>query len=76
VLTVRKDVGCEPGFFYTWRDTWGGALWPTTSVGDTIRVWIVNVQGVRLFIEAATTTQATGRLKKEVQQIVESITFD
>ena len=76
VLTVRENVGCEPGFFYTWRDTWGGALWPTTSVGDTVKVWIVNVKGVRLFIAAATTTQATGWLKKEVQQIVESIRFD
>jgi hypothetical protein len=75
VLTVRKKVGCDPGFFYTWRDVVGGALWPTTAAGDTIRVWIVNVDGTRLFIEAATTQQANSRLKKEVQQIVGSIRF-
>ena len=54
-------------------DRGGGAFWRTTDVGDTIRVWIVAVSGTRLFIAAAT----TGRrgLKKEIQQIVESIRF-
>ena len=75
-LTVRENVGCDPGFFYTWRDVNGGALWSTTGVGDTIRVWIVDVDGTRLFIEAETTKQAVGGLEQEVQQIVESISFE
>jgi hypothetical protein len=75
-LTVREKVGCDPGFFYSWRDVNGGALWPTTGVGDTIRVWIVDVDGTRLFIEAETTKQAVGGLEQEVQQIVESISFE
>jgi len=75
-LAVREKVGCDPGFFYTWRDVNGGALWPTTGVGDTIRVWIVDVDGTRLFIEAETTKQAVGGLAQEVQQIVESIMFE
>ena len=74
-LTVRADVGCDPGFFYTWRDVYGGALWPKTGVGDTIRVWIVDVHGTRLFIEAET-KQASFDLQQEVQQIVESIRFE
>ena len=76
VLTVRENVGCDPGFFDTWRDVFGGALWPTTGVGDTIRVWIVDVEGTRLFIEAETTEQPTSGLEQEIQQIVESIRFD
>jgi hypothetical protein len=73
VLTVRKSVGCNPGFFYTWRDGgFGGAFWRTTDVGDTIRVWIVPVGGTRLFIAAAT---REGANKQEVKQIVESIRF-
>jgi hypothetical protein len=76
VLTVRENVGCDPGFFYTWRDIEGGALWPTTGVGDTIRVWIVDVDRTRLFIAAETTEQASSDLEQEVQQIVESIRFD
>jgi hypothetical protein len=74
VLRVRKNVGCDPGFFYSWREVSGGAFWRTTEVGDTIRVWIVAVDGKRLFIAAATGKQAGG-LEKEVQQIVESIRF-
>jgi hypothetical protein len=76
VLTVRKNVGCEPGFFYTWEDIDGGALWPRTYVGCTIRVWIVAVGGTRLFIAAATNEDANARLRREVKQIVESIRFD
>ena len=30
VLTVREYVGCDPGFFYTWREVFGGAFWRTT----------------------------------------------
>jgi hypothetical protein len=81
VLTVRKDVGCDPGFFYTWRprgprgECWG-ACWLESSVGDTIRVWIVEVDGTRLFIEAETTKQAGPHLEQEIRQIVESIRFE
>jgi hypothetical protein len=76
VLRVREKVGCDPRFFYAWRDIRGGALWPTTGVGDTIRVWIVDVDGVRLFIAAATTEQATPALGKEIQEIIRSMRFD
>ncbi len=75
VVTVRETVGCDPGFFYSWRFVFGGALWPATGGGNTIRVWIVAVNGTRLFIAAVTDEQATSRLKKEIQQIVESIRF-
>ena len=63
-------------FFYTWQDVEEGALWPMTSVGDTIRVWIVDVGGTRLFIEAETSKQAGSDLEQEIRQIVESIRFD
>jgi hypothetical protein len=76
VLTVREDVGCDPGFFYAWQDVEEGALWPMTDVGDTIRVWILDVGGTRLFIEAETTKQAGSDLEQEIRQIVESIRFD
>ncbi len=60
VLTVRENVGCDPGFFYTWRPQRLGAFWHTTDVGDTIRVWIVAVGGKRLFIAAATRPRGHG----------------
>ena len=75
VLIVRKQVGCEPGFFYAWKDVEGGALWPGTVAGNTIRVWIVALGGTRLFIAAATNERANATLNREVKQIVESIRF-
>jgi hypothetical protein len=51
-------------------------------VGDTIRVWIVKVDGRRLFLEAETSTdvhvaikQERVALKREIKQIVRSIRF-
>jgi hypothetical protein len=76
VLTVRNDEGCEPGYFFTWHAPLGGALWMTTNVGDTIRVWIVDVGGTRLFIGAETTEQADRDLEQEIHQIVGSIRFE
>jgi len=75
-LTVhRKDIGCHPGFFYGWREVFGGALWGFTSWNDTIRVWIVEVGGVRLFIAGLTRPHTGPALKLEVRRIVESIRF-
>jgi hypothetical protein len=76
VLTVGEDVGCDPGFFYNWKAQTGGAMWEATRLGDTIRVWIVDVDGVLLFIEGETNKDAGPELEQEIQQIVESIRFD
>lgn len=75
VLTVRDDVGCDPGFFYAWNHVNAGPLWSTTEVGSTIRVWIVDVGETPLFIEAETTTQADPDLVMEIDRIVRSIRF-
>ena len=74
-LVVREDLGCDPGYFYTWPDFNGGAVWPETRVGDTIRVWIVDVDGTLLFIEAETNPDADVALVQEVEQIIGSIRF-
>ncbi|MGZ8582531.1 MAG: TolB family protein [Actinomycetota bacterium] len=70
-----QNAGCDPGFFYTWQAVHGGALWTRTGVGATMRVWIVDVDGTRLFIEAATTHQASSSLDQEIQQIIGSLRF-
>jgi hypothetical protein len=74
-LKVRKQVGCEPGFFYKWEDAQGGSLWPRTPAGSTIRVWILDLDGTRLFIAAMTSEEAPLRLKNEIYWIVQSIRF-
>jgi hypothetical protein len=86
VLRVRRDRGCDPGYFFTWRTQCWGACWIRTDASDTIRVWIVSVGGALLFIEAATKERhaitkepvASAELKKvdqEITRIVGSIRF-
>jgi len=76
VLTVREDAGCDPGFFFTWPPQDGGAPWLGTMRGDTIRVWIVDVDGTHFVIEAETRSEVGSDLDQEIQQFVDSIRFD
>ena len=76
VVQVREDLGCDPGYFYNWKAQTGGALWPETQAGDTIRVWVVDVDGTLLFIGALTNPQANASLEREIEQIVSSIRFE
>ena len=75
VLTVRENVGCEPGFFFGWLDSFVGPFWTRSGVGTTIDMWIVDANGRRLVIEAETARRAGHDLEHEVQQIVRSIRF-
>jgi hypothetical protein len=80
-VEVRNDRGCDPGFFFTWRprgprgQCWG-ACWLESRVGDTVRVWIVEVKGTRLFIGAQTAKDAGHAVEREIAEIVRSIHFD
>ena len=47
-----------------------------TAPGSTYRVWIVDVGGTRLFIEAESYKGAGPKVGQEIQQIVDSITFE
>jgi hypothetical protein len=87
VVTVRRDRGCDPGYFFRWRrgECWG-ECWLDTAVGDTIRVWVVDVRGTLVVFEAETKprnqryapyTKAQARqLEQEIAAIIESIRFD
>ena len=90
VVTVRRDVGCDPGFFFGWpaSECWG-ACWLQASVGDKVTLWIVDVHGKRLVVEAETTQPGShGRppgtpvtradvleVEAAIDAIVESIRF-
>lgn len=85
-VVVREDAGCDPGFFYNWKAQTGGALWVTSELGDSIRVWVVDVDGTLLFIAGeihrntvpgvALSEDGRARLEREIQQIVDSIEFE
>ena len=74
-LTVARDIGCDPGFFFTWRHERWGAFWAGTRVGDTISMWIIDVDGRHLVIEVQSHHRADAELEQEIQQIVESVRF-
>jgi hypothetical protein len=77
VLFVGDDVGCDPGFFFNYPNVYGGALWPETRPGDTVRVWIVDAGGPRLLvIEGKTHPVMSSTLEKQIQGIVDSIKFE
>jgi hypothetical protein len=86
-VSIEDDRGCDPGYFYGWQPTRGGAFWDAASTGDTIRVWIVD-RGERLrdggspprrdllFIASMTTSDAGTAVDREISQIVESVLFE
>ena len=73
VLTVREDNPCDPGFFFAWDDAEVGALWPGTTAGDTIRVWIADLDGSLMFIGGVSKLDAGQALEDEIETIVASI---
>jgi hypothetical protein len=75
-LLVRQDLGCDQGYFFIWHDMEAGALWPSTEVGHTISIWIVDTAYTPIFIAALTNEQATDQLHQEIGIIVRSIRFE
>jgi hypothetical protein len=71
-----RTMGCNPGYFFGWEADDGGAFWQETLPGDTIKVWIVDVDGTLLFIEAATHPEAAAGLDAEIDDIIDSIRFE
>jgi hypothetical protein len=50
-----------------------GACWLESNVGDTIRVWIVDMNSVLLFFEAETSKQSD--VEQEIRQVIDSISL-
>jgi len=73
VFTVLDDVACGRGFFHTWTPVDGGAFWSGVEVGDTVRIWLVEVGDTFLFIEGDTHENAGADLGQEVEGIVSSM---
>lgn len=76
VLYLREDVGCDPGFFFTYPNLHEGALWPETVPGDTIRVWVIEVDDAIVVFEGRTHADAGPGLEQQVEEIIDSIQFE
>jgi hypothetical protein len=75
-VQVERDLGCDPGYFYTYEPVDGGALWVTTKATDRISVWIVDVDGKILFIETEAVASAAPILAESFRQMVDSMEFE
>ena len=49
---VHEDLGCDPGYFFSWKPFDLGAFWMATNAGYTINTWVVDVEGTLFVIEA------------------------
>jgi hypothetical protein len=76
-FTIREDIGCDPKEFYLWYDeSTGGASggWEWAGrLGATHRVWIIDVDGRPLWINAESFKGAGPEIEQEIQQIVDSV---
>jgi hypothetical protein len=77
-IRIPDDIDCEPRAFFLWyRQEEGPAdgRWPD-ALGDTVNVWIIDVDGTIVWIDGSTSVNATPALQAEMRQIVESIQFE
>jgi hypothetical protein len=81
VITVPDDIGCVPDEFFLWYNDGACAghnpcpRW-ASQLGQMIRVWIVDVDGERMWLEAETYAGATPEIEQEIQRIIDSIQFE
>jgi hypothetical protein len=73
VFRVTDDSGCDPGFFYSWPWWFGGAFWSETYPGDTVRIWVVDIEGAPLVLIAATHEAAPAWAESDIQQMVDGL---
>jgi hypothetical protein len=77
-IRIRDDVECVPGEFLLWYQQESGPAigrYPD-ALGDTINVWIIDVDGAIVWIDGSWSRNATPALQAEMRQIVESIQFE
>jgi hypothetical protein len=86
VIVVPEDAPCSPGpgGFQLWYNEDGGdgcigdVECPrfATALGDTIRLWLVDVNGGRVIFEAETPKGTGTDVEQEIQAIIDSIRFE
>ena len=78
VVKVPLNASCAEvaeGFDLWYGDMANGEVRYATAPGVTLRVWVIDVDGTRLFIEAETFKEAGPTVPQEIQKMVDSIQF-
>jgi len=76
VIRVPEDVGCAAEDFYLWYAPPTDLARYATTLGSTIMVWIVDVDGTIVWIDGETYKGAGPKPGQEIQRIIDSIRFD
>lgn len=72
---IPKDITCASGRFTIWRDPVGGGLWENAPFGETVRMWILDVDGSRFVVTGVYHSTTSAADRAELQGIVDSLTF-
>ncbi len=77
VIKIPDSIACSPATFFLWYDaTEEGSKRYATQAGETIRVWIIEIDGVRIQIDGETFAGAGAQPGNEMQGIIDSIQFE
>ncbi len=77
-IRIREDVDCAPREFMLWyaeQDGPGDGRWPD-ALGDTIDLWIIDVDGTNVWVDATAGKTTPPATREVIRQIVESIQFE
>ena len=77
-IKIPDDIPCEPGEFTLWyaeQDGPANGRWPD-ALGDTIDVWIIDVDGTNVWIDATAGKSTSPAVRDVISQIAESIQFE
>jgi hypothetical protein len=77
-LTVPQHINftdCDSGQFRSWRTPTGGLRWQQ-GPGQVDQLWILDVQGTRLVMDATYMPGTSARDRAELRQIVASVHID
>jgi len=76
-IKIPDKIACVPEAFFLWYDTSNlDNERYATAPGSTIRVWIIDVDGKRVQLDAETYKGAGAGPGQEIQQIIDSIQFE
>ncbi len=73
---IRDDIDCAPNEFMLWyAQEPNNGRWPD-ALGDTMTVWIIDVDGTNVWIDGSAGTNIVPTIHAEMRQIVDSIQFE
>lgn len=75
-IRVRDDIDCPPDQFLLWYDQDPANGRFPDALGDTINVWIIDVDGTIVWIDGSAGRSTAPTLQRDMRLIVESIQFE